>query len=193
MYCGVPYLFTEDVAKYPQYANEYWPVCTNEKGKVIVWDTLTAAPFADIIHKIAELKLPALNANPDFTAKEGHKLIKDSPAVFVVRNGTIAEMMRTAGIEVLEYGKPHKNIYDFVFANLQNSKISINKSRTCMIGDTIRTDIKGAVNAGITPILCVSTGVMAEEISKGNNVQNLCNMENIDVKQIIQIKSVGGI
>ena len=61
-----------------------------------------------------------------------------------------------------------------------------------MIGDTVRTDIKGAVNAGIVPILCVETGVTAEEISHGKTVKSLCTEQNIDVKQIIQIKSVGG-
>ena len=84
------------------------------------------------------------------------------------------------------------NIYDFVFTNLQNEGIKVNKSSTCMIGDTVRTDIKGAVNAGIVPILCVSTGVTAEEINKGNNLENLCKTENIALEKVIQIKSVGG-
>jgi ribonucleotide monophosphatase NagD (HAD superfamily) len=62
-----------------------------------------------------------------------------------------------------------------------------------MIGDTVRTDIKGGINAGIAPILCVETGVTAEAISGGQTVESLCAKENIDVKQVIQIKSVGGI
>ena len=61
-----------------------------------------------------------------------------------------------------------------------------------MVGDTVRTDVKGGVNAGIVPILCVETGVTAEEICKGKTVEKLCIEQNIDVKQIIQIKSVGG-
>ena len=192
VYCGVPFMFAPDVEKYPQYAHEYWPICLDENGEVERWDTLTPAPFAEIVQKIAALKLPALNANPDFTAKEGHELVKDSAAVFVVRNGTIAQMLRTAGNEVLEYGKPHKNIYDFVFADLVAQNITIDKSRTCMIGDTVRTDIKGAVNAGITPVLCVNTGVTAEEINNGNSVENLCKAQDIALQQVIQIKSVGG-
>jgi predicted HAD superfamily phosphohydrolase YqeG len=35
-----------------------------------------------------------------------------------------------------------------------------------MIGDTLRTDIKGAKNAGIKAILCTETGVTANEVKK---------------------------
>ena len=66
------------------------------------------------------------------------------------------------------------------------------KAKICMIGDTVRTDIKGAVNSGVVPVLCVQTGVTALELSKGNTVKNLCESENIDVQQIIEINSVGG-
>ncbi len=193
VYCGVPFLSEKDVKAYPQYQKDYWPVKNRESENVQLWDTQTEKPFVDIVKKAAELNLPALNANPDFTAKEGHALIPDSPAVFVVRNGTVAEMFRTYGAEVLEYGKPHRNIYNYAFAMLQTNGVIADKVRTCMIGDTVRTDIKGAVNFGIAPILCVETGVTAEEISKGKTVKNLCMEQNIDVQQVIQIKSVGGL
>lgn len=193
VYIGVPFMFADDVARYPQYMNEYWPVTQDENGQIIVWDTLTPIPFEQIVDEVVQRKLPALNANPDWTAKEGHPLVENSDAVFVVRNGMIAEMLRKKGAEVLEFGKPHKNIYDYVFSILQQDGITIEKSKTCMIGDTIRTDVKGGINAGITPILCIETGVTAEAISGGQTVESLCEKENIDVKQIIQIKSVGGI
>ena len=193
IYCGVPFLYDEDVAEYPQYRALFWPVKTRESAGRAVWDTLTEVPFIKRIEKAVALDLPVLNANPDFTAKEGHPLVPDAPAVFVVRNGTIAEMFRKRGAEVLEYGKPHTNIYDYTFNMLQKCGIAVNKSRTCMIGDTVRTDIKGGINAGITPILCVETGVTAEEISRGKTVKSLCVEQNIDVQQIIQIKSVGGL
>lgn len=190
IYCGVPFLYEKDVAAYPQYKDMYWPV---QNSECTVWDTITPEPFVARVEKAVELGLPVLNANPDFTAKEGHPLVPEAEAVFVVRNGTVAEMFRKRGAEVLEYGKPHTNIYDYTFALLQKNGVKINKKRTCMIGDTVRTDIKGAVNAEITPILCVETGVTAEEISKGKTVKSLCLEQNIDVQQIMQIKSVGGL
>lgn len=191
IYCGVPFIFDKDVKKYPQYRSEYWPV-KNMESEGMMWDTLTPEPFVETIDKAVALHKPVLNANPDFTAKEGHPLVANSSAVFVVRNGTIAEMFRKRGAEVMEFGKPHANIYEYVFKILADKEIKVNKSRTCMIGDTVRTDVKGGINAGVTPILCVETGVVAEEILKGNTVENLCKAENIDVQQVIQIKSVGG-
>lgn len=192
IYCGVPFLTEQDVAMYPQYQDLYWPVKSRNNDGIRLWDTLTAVPFIKTVEQAVALKLPVLNANPDFTAKEGHPLVPDSEAVFVIRNGTIAEMFRRRGAEVLEYGKPHANIYNYTFNLLQSHGITINKARTCMIGDTVRTDIIGGINAGITPVLCVATGVTAEEISKGKTVKSLCLEQNIALEQIIQIKSVGG-
>ena len=192
VYCGVPYVYEKDWEKSPSLREQFLPFISANEEHGIIYNTLTAEPFENIVNQVLQKKLPALNANPDFTAKEGHPLIPDLPAQFVVRNGTIAEMLRQGGGEVLEFGKPHTNIYDFAFNILENNGIKINKSRTCMIGDTVRTDIKGAVNAGVAPVLCVETGVTAEEISRGNTLENLCTKENIALEQVIQIKSVGG-
>ena len=193
VYCGVPFMFADTIAEYPQYKDKYWPSRKNAEGQIDIWDTLTEKPFDDIVQKATDLSLPALNANPDFVAREGHPLVPNSEAVFVVRNGTIAEMFRQRGTEVVEFGKPHANIYEYVFNMLQQNGVNIDKSRTCMIGDTVRTDVKGALVAGVSPILCVETGVIAEEIQKGKTLENLCQEEKIDIKQIIQIRRVGEI
>ena len=193
VYCGVPFMFPQDVAEYPQYADLYWPVHQNEAGEIDLWDTLTEKPFEKIVEQTVALGLPVLNANPDFTAREGHPLIPNSESVFVVRNGTIAEMFRQCGAEVVEFGKPHANIYDFTFRVLANDGININKARTCMVGDTVRTDVKGAMVAGVVPVLCMETGVVAEDIAKGESLESLCQAEKIDVQQIIRINSVGGL
>lgn len=193
VYVGVPYVYADTVAKYPDLTPAFWPVKADENGNFTVWDTLDAKPFEPLVEQIAALNLPVLNANPDFTAKEGHPLIPNSAANFVVRNGLITQMLRNQGCEILEFGKPHKNIYDYVFKLLKKAEIKIDKRKTCMIGDTIRTDIEGGLNSGIAPILCIKTGVTAEAISGGQTVESLCQAENIDVKQIIQIRSVGGL
>lgn len=192
VYCGVPFIFEEQYKKYPELRDKFLPFKTAESDKPVVWNSLTAEPFEEIVNEVIKSKLPAVNANPDYVAKEGHPLVPDLPSQFVIRNGTIAEMLRQAGAEVLEFGKPHKNIYEYAFEILQNNGIKINKARTCMIGDTVRTDIKGAINIGVAPILCVETGVTAEEISRGNSLENICHKENIALEEIIQIKSVGG-
>ena len=192
IFCGVPFLTKEDVIRFSEYSDCFLPVKINDKNEVFIWDTTIIEPFMPIIEKAAALKLPVLNANPDYLAQEGHPLLKSTEAQFVIRNGTIAETLRQQGNELLEYGKPHKNIYDYVFAELKNCGKMVAKNKICMIGDTIRTDIKGAVNAGIVPILCVKTGVTSLELRKGNSIENLCENEKIDVKQVIKINSVGG-
>ena len=192
VFCGVPFLTAEDIVKYPQYKNCFLPAKTDEKGNIVFWDSTIAEPFEKIVNEVSKLKLPTLNANPDYLAQEGHPLAKEKAPQFVVRNGTIAEMLRQCDNKVIEYGKPHTNIYDYVFAKLQKIGRMTDKAKICMVGDTVRTDIKGAVNSGIIPILCVQTGVTALELSKGNTVKNLCESENIDVQQMIEINSVGG-
>lgn len=192
IYCGVPFMYEKDIRRYPQYADQYLPARTDKQGKIYLWDTLTAEPFAEFVRLAEDLKKPLLNANPDLTAREGHPLLEGSPTAFVIRNGTIAEMFRKAGIEVVEFGKPHRNIYDYTFRLLQADGLKINKTRTCMIGDTVRTDIKGALNYGIKAVLCMDTGITANEIAKGNSLENICQAEKIDVQQIIQISSIGG-
>lgn len=192
VYVGVPFVYADTVAKYTHLHEQFLPVRLDENGKVCEWDTLSAEPFEQIVQQVADMGLPVLNANPDFTAKEGHCLVPDSKAAFVVRNGLITQMLRDKGCEILEFGKPHANIYNFVFKRLTQDGIKIDKPKTCMIGDTVRTDVKGGLNAGIVPILCVETGVTAEAISGGQTVESLCLKENIDIEKIIQIKSVGG-
>lgn len=192
VFCGVPFLTAEDIVKYPKCKDCFLPAKADENGDIVFWDSTIAEPFEKIVNEVSKLKLPALNANPDYLAQEGHPLAKEKAPQFVVRNGTIAEMLRQMDNEVIEYGKPHANIYDYVFAKLQRIGKMTDKTKICMIGDTVRTDIKGAVNSGIVPILCVQTGVTALELSKGNTVKNLCESENIDVQQIIEINSVGG-
>lgn len=192
VYCGVPFMVEEDFIKYPQYTSQFLPARAYENGKIKYWDTLTVYPYEEIIDILAARKIPVLNANSDLVAKEGHPLMNENRgAEFVIRSGTIAQMFRDRGIEVLELGKPYKGFYDFAFSLLEQQGLKIQKDRCCMIGDTVRTDIKGAVNAGITPVLCTETGITADEISLGHSVENLCKNENVDVQQIIQIRSVG--
>jgi HAD superfamily hydrolase (TIGR01450 family) len=149
------------------------------------WDSTAIDPFRTKIKEVLDSKLPVLNANPDYTASEGAKG-KDTKN-FVVRQGSIAEALRQNNAKVVEFGKPNKSIYDFTFAEL--GKLGINlpdKSKICMIGDTLRTDIKGANNAGISSILCVETGVTANEIAKGNNLDDLIRSENVVVDYTIR-------
>lgn len=192
VFCGVPFLNQKQVRDFSQYQADFYPAKADKNGEICCWDTAVLEPFVPILEKAAKLRLPVLNANPDFMAQEGHQLAEYKEAVFVVRNGSLAEFLRQKGNEVLEYGKPHQNIYDYVFDILKKHNIRCPKSKICMIGDTVRTDIKGALNARIAPVLCLETGITARETLLGNSLENLCENEKIDVQQIIKINSVGG-
>ena len=59
-----------------------------------------------------------------------------------------------------------------------------------MIGDTLRTDIKGANNAGIKSVLCLETGITKNEIDNGTELEDLIKNEGVVVDYLI--KSVSG-
>lgn len=188
VFISVPQLNPSEQKRAQKFEQNILPVKADEQGRIVLWDSTIIDPFLTGIRRCVELGLPAVNANPDFYASEKH-LGADQPA-YVVRNGLIAEYYRQAGGKVYEYGKPWKNVYDYTFRCLQKMEISSPKQKIAMIGDTIRTDVKGAVNAGICPILCVETGVTAEEISKGAELSDMLDREKINSEQIYLIRSV---
>lgn len=74
--------------------------------------------------------------------------------------GAFAALYKEMGGEVLYFGKPHKPIYEHLFA-----KHGFVREKTLMIGDSLETDIKGAVEFGFDSLLLL-TGVH-------RNVENL--------------------
>jgi len=106
---------------------------------------------------------------------------------FVIRQGSVAEMLKKRGVRVIEFGKPNVAIYNFAFDTLSKRGIDISdKSRICMIGDTLSTDIKGANNAGIKSVLCVETGYTAHQISNGHTLEGLIKHEGVVVDYMIR-------
>ncbi|MDR0423515.1 MAG: HAD hydrolase-like protein [Rickettsiales bacterium] len=186
------YISTSTIKKeqYEKLKNKFGNVLFESKKSVEGderWNTTDGTVFDDMIKIIADSKLPILNANPDFVANEG---VKNSNIInFVIKQGYIAESLRKQGAEIIEYGKPHKEIYDFIFSFLENKGIKIDKTRTCMVGDTLRTDIKGANNAEIKSVLCLETGVTSEEIKNGKSIKYLIEKEGVTVDYFI--KGVG--
>jgi ribonucleotide monophosphatase NagD (HAD superfamily) len=154
-----------------------------------LWNISSLEPFMPEINKILEKKLPIVNANPDYIANMG---TETGGTIFAIRNGTFAKYLIDNGIDdYLEFGKPHRNTYDFVLNYLKLQDVNIDKNRTCMVGDTLRTDIRGAVDSGIKGVLCYETGVTAEQMRQGKTYEELVKEEkNIKVDYII--KSVSG-
>ncbi|MDR2760878.1 MAG: HAD hydrolase-like protein [Rickettsiales bacterium] len=186
-YLSVPQ-FTEDErdefvkAGYGNYLHESK---LPKEGEPRKWDSTKLELFDKKIEEVVKSGLPILNANPDLTANEGAKGTEEKH--FVIRQGSIAEELKKRGAKVIELGKPEKEIYDFTFEILKKfGKDISNKARIVMIGDTLRTDIRGANNAGIQSVLCIDTGVTASELKKGKKLEDLIKEENVKVDYFIR-------
>ena len=112
-------------------------------GRFCVTRNLLRIPFCRCGSAVCRL----CGANPDYRAFEKPK--DGGEPQPVVRQGTIAEMYRRMDGRVVEFGKPHANIYQYAFRKLGISP----SGRVAMIGDTFRTDMAGALNAGISAVL----------------------------------------
>lgn len=152
------------------------------------WDSTSLVPFESSLQEMLDkYHLPALNGNPDLKASE--KDIKSGELNFVIRQGSLAQAYRKMGGEVREFGKPHPEIYNYAMDLLQKEQ-KVEKNKIAMIGDTVRTDIKGAVNFGIVPVLCLETGMTQEEIRNGASLEEICAAEQVDDRLIVKIKHV---
>ncbi len=77
--------------------------------------------------------------------------------------GSIAGLFEKLGGKVIYFGKPHKEIYDLILSKNQKGLI---------IGDNLRTDIKGANNIN-QESLFILDGVHRDEISEEKNLDFL--------------------
>ena len=112
----------------------------------------------------------------DFTSKP---FVCTNPDLIVHRGksrefcaGTIAEIFKKLGGKVTYFGKPHREIYDIFLKENEKSLV---------IGDNLRTDIKGANNLNLDSILILN-GVHKNEIKKEEELSNLLKKYNVSTK-----------
>lgn len=160
VFFGAPQLTPDQVCLYPDLQDAFY---LDSCGR---YDMTTIRPFKALLEKCAALNLPAISTNPDLMALEKH--IGVAGATWIVRQGELSENYRRLGGQVLEFGKPYGEMFDYTFRRLgvQPSR------RVAMIGDTYRTDIRGALNAGITPVWCVDTGMAKYELDHGKSLRD---------------------
>jgi HAD superfamily hydrolase (TIGR01459 family) len=100
--------------------------------------------------------LPMICANPDVVVERGDKLVYCA--------GAIADLYAAAGGEVIYAGKPYRPIYDQALALAEGVRGErVPHQRVLAIGDSVRTDLKGAAAFGID-CLFVTAGIHAEEL-----------------------------
>ena len=173
VYIGIPRIHSTQTEMVEKFKAEIANFGDNAKtffdnGSDVWYDCISVKPFMDTIKQVIKFKLPVLSINPDFTAKENGK--------FVTRQGTIANELKKAGIEVVEFGKPLKITFENALSDVKN----ISKDKILMIGDAIPNDIKGANNFGIKSALTIETGVTANEIFKNNQIDTEKLQELLD-------------
>jgi HAD superfamily hydrolase (TIGR01459 family) len=101
-------------------------------------------------------KLPMICGNPDVVVERGDRLVYCA--------GALADLYATMGGEVLYAGKPYRPIYDMALAKAERaSGRKVEPARVLAIGDSLRTDLKGAHGLGID-FLFVTSGIHAEEL-----------------------------
>lgn len=100
--------------------------------------------------QIAANGLELVCANPDIQVRIGDKLHWCA--------GALAQIYEQEGGQVIYPGKPHGAIYDLAFETLAGLGLSVDKARILAIGDSPKTDMRGAAGQGIDS-LYVGTGL----------------------------------
>jgi HAD superfamily hydrolase (TIGR01459 family) len=118
-------------------------------------ETETAEDYRAMLLLARERKLPLVCANPDIVVERGDRLIYCA--------GAIAELYRELGGEVIFYGKPHRPIYERAMALAAERRGHPPPlDRVLAIGDSVRTDLTGALGFGID-CLFVTRGIHSDE------------------------------
>ncbi len=99
-------------------------------------------------------KLFMVCGNPDVVVERGPRLVYCA--------GAIADLYAGMGGEVLYAGKPYRPIYDMALAKAEAAGRKAPTSRVLAIGDSLRTDLRGARTLGVD-FLFVTSGIHADE------------------------------
>jgi HAD superfamily hydrolase (TIGR01459 family) len=111
--------------------------------------------YRDMLGAMRARSLFMVCANPDVVVERGDTLVYCA--------GALADAYAAQGGEVLYCGKPHAPIYDMalaVAAARRGGKMP-ERNRVLAIGDSVRTDLKGAAAFGLD-VMFVTSGLHAE-------------------------------
>jgi len=121
----------------------------------------TPEHYRELLTKIRARGLFMLCGNPDLVVERGDELLYCA--------GALADLYGTLGGEVFYAGKPHRPIYDQALERIAGLRgVATPLARVLAIGDSVRTDLKGASDRGID-CLFVTAGIHAEELGDRHN------------------------
>lgn len=119
-------------------------------------ETETPADYRTLLEKIRARELFMVCGNPDVVVERGERLLYCA--------GAIADLYGSLGGEVLYAGKPYRPIYAMALAKAEARRNRPTPlGRVLAIGDSIRTDVKGAAAFGIDCVF-ITAGIHAEEL-----------------------------
>lgn len=119
-------------------------------------DTETPDDYRARLEIMLKRKLFMVCGNPDVVVERGDRLVYCA--------GSIADLYATMGGEVLYAGKPYRPIYDLALEKADAAAgRKLDRRRVLAVGDSVRTDLKGAHEAGLD-FLFITAGIHAEEL-----------------------------
>jgi len=119
-------------------------------------DVETPDDYRAKLELMLKRKLFMVCGNPDMVVERGDKLVYCA--------GSIADLYATMGGEVLYAGKPYRPIYDLALEKADAAAgRKVDRKRVLAVGDSVRTDLKGAHMAGLD-FLFITAGIHAEEL-----------------------------
>jgi HAD superfamily hydrolase (TIGR01459 family) len=120
-------------------------------------DTIeTPQDYSELITRMRMRGLMMICANPDVVVERGDALVYCA--------GAIADLYAAAGGEVIYAGKPYLPIYQQALAIAETARgRTTERDRVLAIGDSVRTDLKGAAAFGVD-CLFLTAGIHAEEL-----------------------------
>ncbi len=126
-------------------------------------ETETAEDYRERLTQMRARSLTMICANPDVVVERGNRLVYCA--------GAIADLYAALGGEVIYAGKPYAPIYSDALKKAEAlSRKPVDLRRVLAIGDSLRTDVKGAAALGID-CLFVTAGIHAEEFGHRENPQ----------------------
>ena len=118
--------------------------------------TETAETYRPLLERSLERELPFVCANPD--------LVVDVGGRHYVCAGAVADLYEQMGGSVFWAGKPHASAYDAARAKAERARnANITPKDILAIGDALRTDIRGAADAGLDALF-VASGIHRNDV-----------------------------
>lgn len=116
--------------------------------------------YLPLLRKALDHKIPFVCANPD--------LLVDVGGALYYCAGAIADLYEHMGGHVFWAGKPHLNAYEAAHRIAEGLRdTNVPREKCLVIGDAIRTDLKGAQNFGCDALF-VASGIHRHEAMEGS-------------------------